>query len=461
MSSDVLQFHTTCETGYGMPSGHIMSSSLIVYLLLLQFSPRLICWRIAHTLIAVMGVSRVFTGSHFPSQVLVGWLFGYLTARLSTDYLSSRLSTKSIDHSAKRFVAVGLTFSLCNLAAAAGVYQALDYSGQDPMASVAKAIRGCQDSSSVQYTGSTVGDICRMQGVVLATTFAFSILPLLLPSFFCKTLLSSPALCAHPTSQCDSFARFYAPVGKRSTCSSPSHSPPRSPTRVDGHVHFPASLSCAVHGTPLFPPIPTAVSNDAQPLNFVLANADNPQNCWSRAQSGSLQGGALRSAKWWEVAPWSELLVRGTVAVLAWGDRGQREHGRSKKEIGEDNKEEQDRGRGGEEAEEFQRFTSSAGPSQSTPLECVAEPKYRREQESLSEKYRKCLSVGGKFLVYVQLTRLVLYATVSIFVWFGVVGSVTGRDVVGGSAAKGCFQFWYGTVHVVGAVVVDVLLGSN
>eukprot|EP00922_Rhytidocystis_sp_ex-Travisia-forbesii_P007213 GHVS01010504.1.p1 GENE.GHVS01010504.1~~GHVS01010504.1.p1 ORF type:complete len:245 (+),score=56.55 GHVS01010504.1:96-830(+) len=244
----------------------------------------------------------------------------------------------------------------------------------------------------------------------MATTFAFGILPHLLLFTGRSVSLSSTAVCDPPTSQVPGTS--LCPLREKTDKIEKSHL-----TRFDGY-------------------------------------------CCS-----SPQGGALPSPKWCEVAPWSEALVRRVVLSLG----GQREDGRGKKEAGEDNQERregednQETREGGEgEREELQRdFGSSTDCRQYASSAFVAEETHRREQTSTTQIYRKCLSVGGKFLVYVQLTRLVLYVTVSLFVWLGVISSVTGREVVGGAAAKGCFQFWYATLHVVGAVTVDVFLGPN
>ena len=69
VSAEVLQFSSTCEAGYGMPSGHM--NAVAAMLTVLDHEARSFGLRCAFAaLLVVTAVSRVVTGSHFPSQTV-------------------------------------------------------------------------------------------------------------------------------------------------------------------------------------------------------------------------------------------------------------------------------------------------------------------------------------------------------------------------------------------------------
>jgi membrane-associated phospholipid phosphatase len=86
--------------GYSFPSGHTVSATLAAGLLclgLLRTARR--AWRIAGIAVALCwavldGVSRIYQGVHWPSDVLAGWLFGsmlilLIAALLATDRVAA------------------------------------------------------------------------------------------------------------------------------------------------------------------------------------------------------------------------------------------------------------------------------------------------------------------------------------------------------------------------------------
>jgi membrane-associated phospholipid phosphatase len=86
--------------GYSFPSGHTVSATLAAGLLCLGLLRAVrSAWRIAGIAVAVCwaipdGVSRVYQGVHWPSDVLAGWLFGsalilLVAAVLATDRVGS------------------------------------------------------------------------------------------------------------------------------------------------------------------------------------------------------------------------------------------------------------------------------------------------------------------------------------------------------------------------------------
>ncbi|WP_298670256.1 phosphatase PAP2 family protein [uncultured Sphingomonas sp.] len=79
--------HIVAANGYSFPSGHAANSA-IVYLTIAALvsqvtrghATRLYIALIAGTLVAAIGLSRVYLGVHWPSDVLAGWSFGTLWA---------------------------------------------------------------------------------------------------------------------------------------------------------------------------------------------------------------------------------------------------------------------------------------------------------------------------------------------------------------------------------------------
>jgi len=70
----VIQY--VAETGYGMPSGHAVLSVVILGWLWMRH-PRSLSLSIGvPTLILLIGLSRIYLGVHYPSQVIAGWLIG-------------------------------------------------------------------------------------------------------------------------------------------------------------------------------------------------------------------------------------------------------------------------------------------------------------------------------------------------------------------------------------------------
>lgn len=67
------------ESDYGFPSGHAMYSAAFVLALLLLFWPmrwRLIVVVLGGLFVLALGLSRLYLGVHYPSDVLVGWCAG-------------------------------------------------------------------------------------------------------------------------------------------------------------------------------------------------------------------------------------------------------------------------------------------------------------------------------------------------------------------------------------------------
>lgn len=75
-SNQVRQFPMTCEGGFGMPSGHVQAFTAATTFLLLRFGVGSVGFAVQIFLVVIGGYSRIYTGSHFPSQTVLGWAVG-------------------------------------------------------------------------------------------------------------------------------------------------------------------------------------------------------------------------------------------------------------------------------------------------------------------------------------------------------------------------------------------------
>ncbi|TFH21703.1 MAG: phosphatase PAP2 family protein [Bacteroidia bacterium] len=78
------------SNGFGMPSGHAQAST--VWLYAGSCLKRRWFWVIAIAVVLMIGLSRIYLGVHFSSQVLLGWVIGILVLILFYRYESKVLS---------------------------------------------------------------------------------------------------------------------------------------------------------------------------------------------------------------------------------------------------------------------------------------------------------------------------------------------------------------------------------
>jgi undecaprenyl-diphosphatase len=66
------------ETSFALPSGHALMSIVILgWIALRHPKSHTLLWG-SVALVILIGLSRIYLGMHYPSQVLAGWLFGIL-----------------------------------------------------------------------------------------------------------------------------------------------------------------------------------------------------------------------------------------------------------------------------------------------------------------------------------------------------------------------------------------------
>lgn len=65
------------ESSFGMPSGHAQNSAAVFGLLAATLKRRWV-WVLSLLLIFLIGISRLYLAVHFPQDVILGWLIGFL-----------------------------------------------------------------------------------------------------------------------------------------------------------------------------------------------------------------------------------------------------------------------------------------------------------------------------------------------------------------------------------------------
>ncbi|XP_057708712.1 glucose-6-phosphatase 2-like isoform X2 [Corythoichthys intestinalis] len=175
------QFHITCETGPGSPSGHAMGSSCVWYVMItsaLNFIRpaalntdhtskrfwllRSCFWAAFWVIQLSVCISRVFIATHFPHQVILGLLAGMLVAeafeRIPSVYNASL----------KAYIQTNVfLFSV-----AVGFYLLLTLAGVDPLWSVTKARRWCANPDWIHLDTTPFAGLVRNLGALFGLGLA-------------------------------------------------------------------------------------------------------------------------------------------------------------------------------------------------------------------------------------------------------------------------------------------------
>uniref|UniRef100_A0A131XPP1 glucose-6-phosphatase n=1 Tax=Hyalomma excavatum TaxID=257692 RepID=A0A131XPP1_9ACAR len=164
----------TCETGPGSPSGHVMITAAVLYVVIRYALScvdktrtrrrrylKAIVWPAYFFYLTAVGASRVFIGAHFPHQVMLGFGMG-----VATGYLIERFDVDQW-HFPEYASMSGIMAMTC-----ATVFAGFTALGVDPQYTVHLALEACDDpryvniSSTVLY--SMMRNIAAPLGVGLA-----------------------------------------------------------------------------------------------------------------------------------------------------------------------------------------------------------------------------------------------------------------------------------------------------
>lgn len=101
--------HLVDQGGYSFPSGHAMGSMIIcgglIFLIFRYFKSNWVKWSIGvflGILILLIGLSRIYLGVHYPSDVIAGFSLGFMWLTLSIAFLGLRFTREEFQ-SKKRY----------------------------------------------------------------------------------------------------------------------------------------------------------------------------------------------------------------------------------------------------------------------------------------------------------------------------------------------------------------------
>jgi membrane-associated phospholipid phosphatase len=109
------------EATFGMPSGHAQEAAA-VWGIIAAYAKRFWIWVASILLIFLIGFSRIYLGSHFPQDVIVGWVMGALIVWAFSHFWETAaawIGSKPLNHQIFIAFAVSLVFVMLGLGAVA------------------------------------------------------------------------------------------------------------------------------------------------------------------------------------------------------------------------------------------------------------------------------------------------------------------------------------------------------
>lgn len=166
----------TCETGPGSPSGHVMVTAAVWFVVIryvIRWADqarkrrrryfKCLVWTSYFVFLTFVGASRVFIGAHFPHQVMLGLAIG-----VATGYVLDGLDVDSWGFwefgSLSGFIALTCSTIFCALTAL----------GLDPQQTVQLALQHCDDPQYVQISSTALYSMMRGIAAPLGLGYALS-----------------------------------------------------------------------------------------------------------------------------------------------------------------------------------------------------------------------------------------------------------------------------------------------
>lgn len=176
MGIQLAQTSQTCETGPGSPSGHVMITAAVLYVVIRYALSRMdktrlgrrrylkaIVWPAYVCYLTAVGASRVFIGAHFPHQVMLGFAMG-----VATGYALERFDVDRW-HFPEYASLSGIMAMTC-----ATVFAAFTALGVDPQYTVRLALEACDDPRYVNLNSTVLYSMMRNIACPLGVGIAMS-----------------------------------------------------------------------------------------------------------------------------------------------------------------------------------------------------------------------------------------------------------------------------------------------
>lgn len=167
----IKQYHMTCETGPGSPSGHAMVTAA-TYFVIVNFVIQLkdqvfksglvnmVLWLSYLTALVSVSVSRIFIAAHFPHQCLLGAVIGFLVAAVV-----SKMNVEKVGMTTYTLGTIGM------FASAMLTYFVIKHLGINPLWTVDRAMKWCFDPKHVHLDTTPM---TRYLGFFLGTGWALN-----------------------------------------------------------------------------------------------------------------------------------------------------------------------------------------------------------------------------------------------------------------------------------------------
>lgn len=150
----VREFAGTCESGYGLPSGHAANATAIAVTLLYHYSSnRAVYYRLLYGscfVVTLICWSRIHIGAHFIGQTLLGIATGYVLATAVQAYDVLPTTERVLHHTLQRYsestaalLGISVTASSIIIVVAMLELALLSTLGVDPLHSVTLKQQGC------------------------------------------------------------------------------------------------------------------------------------------------------------------------------------------------------------------------------------------------------------------------------------------------------------------------------
>uniref|UniRef100_A0A0A9XGX2 Glucose-6-phosphatase n=1 Tax=Lygus hesperus TaxID=30085 RepID=A0A0A9XGX2_LYGHE len=179
------QTDITCETGPGSPSGHVMGTAALLYVLLqwlidwfnstipteyvkLRKVFNTFLWLIYGAIVGLVSLSRMNVAAHFPHQCFLGAILGYLVSALLIR--DTRWTFWSRIRHCSKTKMLFLAFLSCGISV--GGYFSHRLLGYDPGWSIKMAFKWCQRPTSVSVYTTPIYSLVRDGGSLVGLAIA-------------------------------------------------------------------------------------------------------------------------------------------------------------------------------------------------------------------------------------------------------------------------------------------------